>query len=194
VIGRPVARVRLKTVDSPRDLGARRDRGGPELQVFMPRIISKPGDTAKRPPQLKVRPDGPKDGGRTFTGFPKGRSEDPIKKDGAGPQPRVIQPPSGDQPQRFKQTTTPPPTVGREPPPYVQKQPLKQAPPPGPGQSDPNAYRKSGPPPSGFKGQDVRPRDGGSNAPRVQQVPRQEFKTQGKPPPKKDDKTGGEVK
>src|SRR3990172_2043857 len=54
VIGRPVTRVRLKSVDNPRDLRARRDRGGTDVQVFMPRIISRP-DASKKPPQLKDR-------------------------------------------------------------------------------------------------------------------------------------------
>ncbi len=209
--------MRLKAVDSPRDLGASRDRGGRDLQVFMPRIISKPGEP-KRPPQLKDA-SGPSQGTRAVGDrLPEGqvRGTASGKTGRQGPQPRRDPPPSGGQPQPFKQTTTPPPTDQKGPPAEIQRQPPKQVSPPGPGQTDPNAYRKSSPPPSGpppsggsgpslFKGQDVRPKDGGNVAPRVQQVPRQESRPQGPPPggqpkgpppAKKDDqdRKGGEVK
>ena len=215
-IGRPVVRVRLKAVDSPRDLGARRDGGGRDLQVFMPRIISKPGEP-KRPPQLKARPDHPKGPGPSVTGFPPGKSGDPGRDRPTGPQIRGVPGPSGTEPQPFKRATTPPPTDQKQPPAEIQRLPSKQVSPSGPGQTDPHVYRKSSPPPSGpppsagsgpslFKGQDARPsRDSGNVAPRVQQVPRQESRPQGPPPggqpkgpppAKKDDqdRKGGEVK
>jgi hypothetical protein len=192
--GHPVARMRLKTVDSPRDLRAHRERDT-ELQVFMPRIISRP-DGPKRLPQLKARPE--RKGTRpSATGLPQGPSGAPLKKDGVtGPLPKIIPAPSDGQP-RFKQTPTPPPTDGKGPPAEIHKE-LKRVPPPGPTRTEPDALRKSGPP-SGtsgqptFKGQDVRP----DVAPRVQQVPRQETRQaptgappqpKGPPPQRKDDK------
>jgi hypothetical protein len=108
LIGRPVARAKLKSVDNPRELAARRARGGPDVPVFMPRIIKRP-DAAKRPPQLKARPDR-KDRGPPVTGFPKGKSGEPPSMDGAAaPAPRIVPSPPGDQQQRLRQTTTPPP-------------------------------------------------------------------------------------
>ncbi|HJZ43877.1 MAG TPA: DUF6600 domain-containing protein [Hyphomicrobiaceae bacterium] len=208
VIGRPVTRVRLKSVDNPRDLRARRDRGGTDVQVFMPRIISRP-DGPKRLPQLKARPETKKGTDPSVTGFPKGKSAEPPSKDRLpDTSPRFIPPPS-DGPKTFKQTTTPPPTDRKGLPSDVQKQ-LKQVSPPGPTQTDPSALRKSGPPPSGpsgpppgFTGQDVRPKDGGT--PRVQREgkpsgppPGGPALQKGPPPPKKDgkdkDKKGEEVK
>jgi hypothetical protein len=201
ITGRPVARVRLRSVDSPRDAGPRRDRGGSEVQVFMPRIIARP-DGPKRPPQLKERPErkGP---GPSTTGYPPGQPGGtqpggPWKKDGvSGPSPKVIGPPPGGQPQPFRQTTTPPPDKPDKggPPPDDPRQRYRQGAPSGPGTPDPNAFRKSGPPPSGpgpsgpppgspqgFKGQDVKPKDGGNVSPRVQQGQRPEGRPAGPPP------------
>jgi hypothetical protein len=139
LIGRPVARTKLKSVDNPRALRARREPGGAsDVPVFMPRIITRP-DGPKRPPQLKARPER-KDRGPSVTGFPKDKSgETPGTKEPAAPAPRIIPSQPGDQKQRFKQTTTPPPTKDTGPPADLQRRRSKDttAPPPTDGKAAP---------------------------------------------------------
>jgi uncharacterized protein DUF6600 len=135
LVGRPVPRVRLRSVDSPRDLGGRRDRG-PDVHVFMPRIISRP-DGPKRPPQLKARPERPIGPGPSITGRPpEGQPGVPLKRDAEpGSPPRVITPPPSGIPKQQLKQATPPPDASPS-------APRKSGPPP-----DTGVQRKAGPPP-----------------------------------------------
>jgi hypothetical protein len=162
-IGRPVERMRLRSVDNPRELRSRRDRGEREVQVFMPRIIQRP-DGARRPPQLKERP-ARKDTRPSFTGFPKDQSKVLQRKEGpSAPSPGFVAPPPGDQRLRSRQTTTPPPTDDKGPPPDASRQRFKQTttPPPDATQGQPRTFTQ---PPRGPSGPGATERQGGRTQP-----------------------------
>ena len=121
--GEPVKRAKLKSVDNPRELRARSNSGATDVQVYMPRIISRP-DGAKRPPHLKARPE--RKGSRpAATGFPKDKSSEPPSTKTA-PSPRIISPQPDDHKERSKRTTTPPPAKDTGPAPDSQRQRFQQ--------------------------------------------------------------------
>jgi hypothetical protein len=125
-LGRPVPLMRVRAVDSPREHGLGRGPGGPDIPVFRPRIIDRPGGAPARPPFV-VSPDRrpPSAGIPPGDGRPRFRQPGPDSAPPGSP-PGVMVPPH--QPRAL----TPPP-------------------PPGGGPMPP-AARAPGPPPAAAKG------------------------------------------
>jgi hypothetical protein len=125
LVGRPVAMVRLRGVDSPREQGLHRAHGGPDIPVFRPRIIDRPDGARHRPPGL-VTPD-------------RRAPDHPGRPDFGSNPDRGYSRRAPDQP-----TQGTPPSAGVPPGYNPQRQPYIQ---PGPGARGPNPPY-GGPPPS----------------------------------------------
>lgn len=147
LVGRPVAMMRLRGVDSPREQGLHRGPGGPDIPVFRPRIIDRPDGARHRPPNL-VTPD-------------RRAPDHPGRPDFGSNPDRAYSRRAPDQPQPYREGPpgmykgTPPPSAGVPPGYNAQKQPYMQSG-PGPGpkgwappQGGPPAATRSQPPQGG---------------------------------------------
>ncbi len=138
-IGRPVPLMRIRAVDSPRAHGVGRGHGGPDIPVFRPRIIDRPGGgSGVKPPSV---------------GSPDRR---PPAQPGFLPPPSAGIPPSDGRP-RFRQPDSPPPGPPPgwgAPPPQPRAltppppQPRAVMPQPSPAPLPPPAARTPGLPPA----------------------------------------------